>query len=349
MGLQHFVMKRMQKREDGAGTMPTPKAERQYLAKARESHESGETIYIASSPHSPTNGFEMLASKEAEMFEFPEEIRMISFRTIKYMIQMLRSRGRSFKKLVQNEDVVEIEVLENGNQELWEELKEYASEKWGIKKIGFTRIPPEFIFSGKFISYPYALVFIEEMRKDPIDKAPEHAAGVETMRVYWHLGNAVNDIARWLRKKGIKCQPNHPLDGLTVTPPLAGKAGLGWQSQFGLLITPEFGVRQRIAPIFIDKQHFKITDSLEHEWIEEYCSTCGICIEECPTEAINEKRVPYLEGIETIGALKSCIDRPKCYPYFLETTGCSVCVKVCPFSRGGGVYDELKSQFLKKK
>ena len=190
---------------------------------------------------------------------------------------------------------------------------------------------------------------IEEMRKDRIDTAPEHAAGVETMRAYWHLGKAVNDIARWLRKRGIRCQPNHPLDGLTVTPPLAGKAGLGWQNQFGLLITPEFGVRQRIAPIFIDKQHFKVTDSLEHEWIEEYCSTCGICIEECPTEAINEKRVPYLEGVETIGALKSCIDRPKCYPYFLETTGCSVCVKVCPFSRGGGVYDELKSQFHKKK
>ena len=93
---------------------------------------------------------------------------------------------------------------EKYNQDLWEELNKYALEKWGIKKIGFTHIPPELIFSGRFISYPYALIFIEEMRKDRIDKAPELAAGVETMRVYWHLGNAVNDIARWLRKKGIK-------------------------------------------------------------------------------------------------------------------------------------------------
>ena len=345
MGLQSFVMKRMQKR---GSAQPTPKAERKYLTKARESHESGETTYIASSPRSPTNGFEMLARKEADMFEFPEEIRMISRKTIRYMIRMLRARSRSFKNLFQNEDIVEIEVLKNGNQELWEDLKDYALKKWGIIKIGFTRIPPEFIFSGRFISYPYALVFIEEMRKECIDEAPEHAAGIETMRVYWHLGNAVNDIARWLRKRGIRCQPNHPLDGLTVTPPLAGKAGLGWQSQFGLLITPEFGVRQRIAPIFIDKPHFNITDSLEHQWIEEYCSTCGICIEECPTEAINEKKIPYLEGVETIGALKSCIDRPKCYPYFLETTGCSICVKVCPFSQGGGIYEKLKSQYLKK-
>ncbi len=87
-------------------------------------------------------------------------------------------------------------------------------------------------------------------------------AGVETIRVYAKLGKAMNDIARWLRSKGIKCQPNHPVGGLVLFPALAAKAGMGWQRKMGLLITPEFGVRQRLAAIFIDKAYFKFTDSL---------------------------------------------------------------------------------------
>ncbi len=157
------------------------------------------------------------------------------------------------------------------------------------------------------------------MKKNEIEKAPEIGAGIETMRVYWHLGKAIHDIAHWLRKKGIKCQDNHPLDGLTLTPPLAAKAGMGWRGKMELLITPEFGPRQRIAPIFIDKPYFNYTDSREHAWIEKYCRSCGSCQKNCPTNAIRDEFVPYLEGIESIGALKSCIDKNKCYPYFQET------------------------------
>jgi len=130
-------------------------------------------------------------------------------------------------------------------KELWTQLQSYAKEKWDIVKIGFTELPSSLVFKNKIVLFRYVLVFMQEMKKERIDKAPGFEAGDETMRVYASLGETVNDVADWLRSKGIRCQSNHPMGGLVCPPPLAGKAGMGWQGKQGILITPEFGPRQR--------------------------------------------------------------------------------------------------------
>ena len=226
------------------------------------------------------------------------------------------------------------------NKKLWTELEEY-SKKWNLGKIGFTKLPTQLIFKDKSVLFKYALVFIQEMEKNKINQAPDLVAGKEVMRVYKTLGLAVNDIARWLRLKGIRCQSNHPLGGLVNTPPLAGKAGLGWQGNNGLLITPQFGQRQRIAPIFIENKIFEFTDSDEHRWIEDFCKTCRLCQRECPTHAIFDEKVVSISDVSGIGCTKTCIDLNKCFPYFFSTLGCSICVKVCPFSKNPEVYYKL--------
>ena len=229
------------------------------------------------------------------------------------------------------------------NIDLWEELQEYAREKWGIMKIGFTELPTELIFRNKMVLFRHALVFMQEMKKHKIDKAPGIKASDETIRVYAELGKAVADIADWLRSKGIRSQAVHPLGGLVCTPPLAGKAGMGGQGMNGILITPEFGPRQRLAPVFIEGKIFNYTDNNEHAWIEKYCKTCRICQKECPVDAIlNEKQIS-VDNIPGIGTLRSCIDREKCFPYFAKTLGCSICIKVCPFSNGKNTYERLKN------
>ncbi|MFX1349636.1 MAG: hypothetical protein ACFE92_13285, partial [Promethearchaeota archaeon] len=42
------------------------------------------------------------------------------------------------------------------NLKLWQELNEYASEKWDIIKIGFTELPTQLIFKEKFVLFRYA-------------------------------------------------------------------------------------------------------------------------------------------------------------------------------------------------
>lgn len=272
--------------------------------------------------------------------------------TVKNFIGILGARNRSFTDISDYlENIEKMGRVDNDpkkyldhypNYEIWQAVTEYAWGKWQVT-LGFTEVPAEIIFKNKAILFKYALVAIQEMDKDKVNTAPELDAGEEVLAVYHSLGIAVNDIARWLRKTyGIHCQANHPLGGLVSTVPLAVKAGMGWCGSNGLLITPEYGQRQRIAPIFIEAPIFKFTDSDKHRWIEAFCGLCLRCHKACPTGAIFEERMIGTETIDGVGSIITCIDREKCFPYFNQTLGCSICVKVCPFSKANGTYDHLK-------
>ena len=257
------------------------------------------------------------------------------------MLTILRGMNASWKevdKMIENWAPIPFEP----KLELWDELNEFVKSKWDDVFIGFTELPSEMIFKGKYTLFKYAIVVAQEMKKDKIDKAPEYQAGKEVMRVYGSLGIVVNDIANWLRKKGIRCQSNHPLGGLTNTTSLAGKAGMGWQGMNGLLITPQYGQRVRLAPVFIEHPYFDYTDNLDHVWIEEYCELCRRCEKECPQKAIYIEKVVRIKNVPGIGKMSTCIDRDLCFEYFWKTMGCSVCVKVCPFSRAGDTYEKLR-------
>ena len=231
---------------------------------------------------------------------------------------------------------------------LWNDLNNFVMKTWDDVGVGFTELPRQMIFQGKFTLFRYALVVTQEMKKDKIDYAPGFQAGQEVMRVYGSLGLVVNQIARWLRKKGVRCQSNHPMGGLVNTPSLAGKAGMGWQGRSGLLISPEFGPRVRLAPVFIEHKYFEFTDNRLHDWIEEYCELCQRCEKECIAQAIYSKKVVNIDKVPGVGAIRTCIDRENCFEYFRKTMGCSICVKVCPFSNGGNTWEKLKAVVEKR-
>ncbi len=320
---------------------------------------------ITSDENSTQEGFEYLYKnyKKSELFK-PEttdsKIRRrntygkYGFKIFNAMVKSYSDINPYLSEVEQKEHFSPInQVLQNiiglyPNKELWSNLQKYAEKKWEIIKIGFTELPESLIFKNKMVLFRYVLVFMQEMKKNKIDKAPNIEASDETMRVYAALGEAVNDIANWLRSKGIRSQSNHPMGGLVCTPPLAGKAGMGWQGKQGILITPEFGPRQRLAPIFIKEKIFEFTDSKEHRWIEEYCVTCDLCQKNCPGKAVYTEKKVTIENIPTIGAMKTCIDNAKCYPFFLKNMGCSICIAVCPFSEGQIIYSKLKKYVEKK-
>ena len=328
-----------------------------YLSKTRNDPD-----IIKASDNSPTFGFlkirnlllqnpmdriKYLNVKEHMADRFGWKDKWAQLRTIPQMVGAVRGMLWQFRKLISNKSVVSRQFSPSEAGQLWNELKTYVLKKWGIVNIGFTFVPHELIFKDRFILFPYALVLIYEMKKKRIKQAPRAIAGFETYRTYKSLGKAVLDIGKWLRKRGIKCQPNHPLGGLVSYVPLAGKAGLGWQGMNGLLITPEFGQSQRIAPIYVEKPIFPFTDSTEHAWIEEYCKTCKLCQKYCPPDAIQETKVVYKTNVETIGRLARCLDPIKCHPQFVKMAGCSICVKVCPFSAGEGIYNKIKARMEK--
>jgi len=216
------------------------------------------------------------------------------------------------------------------------DFEKYA-KSLGIGAIGYVQLPRELIFKDRAVLYDKAIVFLKEMDKDKIDRAPSVATFRMVFETYDSLGKLVNTLTSDLRQKGYGAQGGHPLGGLVLYPPLAVAAGLGWMGRHGLLITPQFGPRQRIAAIFTSIENLPIAENNPHSWISGFCDKCGRCIRTCPPKAIREDPVIHESG------RKTHIIREKCLPVFVNQEGCTVCVKECSFSRRS--YDDIHKSF----
>lgn len=222
------------------------------------------------------------------------------------------------------------------------ELKEFEdfAKELGIGAIGYTKLPHKLIFKERAVLYDNVIVLTMEMDKEAISKAPSVDTFKMVMSTYDTLGIITNSLAKKLRDMGFQAQASHPLGGLVLYPPLAVEAGLGWFGRQGLLITPEFGPRQRIAAIFVNIDNLPISKENKHSWIGEFCMQCGKCARACPSKAILERPIEYKSG------RKTTISREKCLPIFVKQEGCTVCVKECVFSKTN--YHDLYKKFERK-
>ncbi|MFX1510952.1 MAG: [Fe-S]-binding protein [Promethearchaeota archaeon] len=224
----------------------------------------------------------------------------------------------------------------DAHQEFLEQLQDY-SQSLGVSQFGFVKLPQDLIFQQYGVLYDNAIILAMEMSKEKINKAPSQATMNMVFGTYDELGKAANRIASFLREQGYAAQADHPLGGLVLFPPLAQKAGIGWVGKHGLLITRDFGPRVRLAAVYTSIENLPIADSNDHEWIADYCNICGICIKQCPPKAILEDAILHDSGRITN------ISQQDCFEYFAQYYGCSVCVKVCPFSKSSDAYERLKA------
>jgi len=208
----------------------------------------------------------------------------------------------------------------------------------GVSSIGYTRLPGRWVFQGKGVLYPNAIVLTMEMDAEGINSAPSVACMRTVMETYRDLGRINNQLAAYLREEGYGAHAGHPLNGLALYPPLAEMAGLGWMGLNGLIITPEHGPRVRLGAVFTSIENLPFNEGNEHRWVREFCDRCRICHRECPPGAFYEHPVEHDDGRVTY------VDNSLCFPYFNEYHGCSVCVKVCPFNRQP--YERIKAGFL---
>ena len=207
----------------------------------------------------------------------------------------------------------------------------------GVNQIGFSPVPQEWVFKHLAIRYTQAVVLVMEMDKARMDLAPNPDTAVMVHETYNQLGQAANQIADWLRKQGYAAHAGHPLGGFALYPPMAQKAGLGWRGINGLLITPEYGPRVRLAAVFTEIENLPIYEGNEHAWVLEFCESCKRCIRDCPPDAFYDEPTQHKNGLITV------LDNEKCFPYFAKNHGCSVCIKVCPFNQQS--YDKIKTEF----
>lgn len=255
--------------------------------------------------------------------------------TMRPMISNIKNIHKSYDSLRENSEKPKEEITDA----ILEELKKFG-KKHGIVNLGFTKLPHHLIFKEKAVLHDNAIVLVLEMDKDKIAKSPSRETVGMVMNTYNNLGIAANKIAKFLRNHGYSAHASHPLGGIVLYPPLASSAGLGWHGRHGLLITPEFGPRVRLAAVFTNITNLPYAEENPHSWIPKQCETCGKCIKSCPPKSLYEQPIIKENGLKTHN------DSTKCFPYFTGNYGCSICIKVCPFSTTG--YKKLHEKIMKK-
>ena len=205
----------------------------------------------------------------------------------------------------------------------------------GADEIGFAPVPQEWVFQDTAIRYTQAIVLMMEMDKERMDLAPNRDTAVMVHETYNQLGQVSNKIADWLRERGYAAHAGHPLGGMALYPPMAQAAGLGWRGVSGLVITPQFGPRVRLAAVFTEIENLPVYEGDEHAWVLDFCESCQRCIRDCPPGAFYDEPIHHDNGLVTV------LDNGKCFPYFLTYHGCSICIKVCPFNTRS--YESLKA------
>jgi ferredoxin len=222
--------------------------------------------------------------------------------------------------------------------EFLNDLRAFAKSH-GVDPLEFVKLPRDLIFQHMGVLYDNAVILAMEMSQELIDKAPSQDTMNMVFETYDELGIAANKIAEFLREKGFGAQADHPLGGLVLFPPLAQKAGIGFVGKHGLLITPEFGSRVRLAAVYTSIENLPFAEQNDHSWIADYCSSCGLCIRGCPPRAILNESIVHDTGQTTN------IKQAECFEYFLLNYACSLCIKVCPFSKKS--YSDIKTSFEK--
>ncbi len=270
---------------------------------------------VGPAPDSPVR-FEIMAEAMKRGYRPPR-----SLRAMPHIRASLLGIRRSLQTLEENPSRPQIRIPAPGLSE----LEAYARSQ-GVDDIGYACLDETLVFQRKAVLHPNAIVLTMEMDKDRIDTSPSQRSFIEVHQTYHHLGRAANRIAAWLRERGYSAHAGHPLMGLALYPPLAQRAGLGWRGLHGLIITPRFGPRVRLAAVFTSIDNLPFGRENPYGWIEEYCALCKLCVEECPPQAICERPVARANGLVT------CVADDKCFAYFAENYGCSICIRVCPFN-----------------
>ncbi|TCX53505.1 reductive dehalogenase [Dehalobacter sp. 14DCB1] len=221
-----------------------------------------------------------------------------------------------------------------------------AAKFFGASLVGITPYDERWVFSKVFDMqkldsvpnvFPFqptnAIVLALEMDYQAFEAAPTSLELAATGNIYSNMGVLVNKLSHFIRSLGYQTIPCGNDTALSV--PMAIQAGLGELSRIGILITPEFGPRQRLCKIFTDLP--LAVDKPITFGVKEFCMNCKKCADACPSQAISHDKEPSFVAATpstNAGVKRWALNADKCLKQWGEAgTDCGVCIKVCPYNK----------------
>jgi len=172
-----------------------------------------------------------------------------------------------------------------------------------------------------------AIAFEEDY--DGIMNSPGKLASAAVGDGYSRMAVTAYKLAEFIRALGYNALPAGNGVGLSI--PIAIDAGLGELGRNGLLITPKYGPRVRLAKVITDMP--LIPDSPISFGVKEFCEGCMLCAIDCPSDSISKESMTW-EGKSVSnnhGAHKWYVQPESCYDY--NGFSCSNCKRNCPFNK----------------
>ncbi len=193
---------------------------------------------------------------------------------------------------------------------------------------GVAQMQPDWLYDDQSTDLPTVIVLGLAHDYDELRHVPEMRGGKDVTRQYVRAAEGAKKVAAWLRGEGYRAEAvTGPMTGKILLIPPAIECGFGELGKHGSIINPEFGSGFRLGAVLTDAP-FATTDR-QTFGIDDFCSRCRVCENACPPMAIGPDK-------QTVrGEQKWYVDFDKCIPFFAETSGCAICIAVCPWTRPG--------------
>ena len=162
-----------------------------------------------------------------------------------------------------------------------------------------------------------------------IQNSPGRLASAAVGDGYSRMAVTSSTLADFIRGLGYRALPAG--NGVGPSIPIAIDAGLGQVGRLGLLMTPKYGPRVRLAKVITDMPLVP-NDPIDFG-VTEFCDVCMLCADECPSESITAgPRTWEGESVSNNpGVLKWYITPESCYDF--NGFSCSNCKRCCPFNK----------------
>ena len=232
-------------------------------------------------------------------------------------------------------------------RQITRDLKKVATF-FGASKIGVCRLDRDWVYSAAFPlrdqksvpnelpdAYQFAVAIAVEMDYEAIRCSPASPSSAATGLGYSKMAFIAGLLAHYIRGLGYSAVACGNDTACSI--PIAIDAGLGELARNGLLITPEFGPRVRLAKVLTD---LPLTADRPIEFgVWNFCMKCEKCAEKCPSKSISfgppTDRPNNISNRE--GVLRWPINAETCLAFWAANgTDCSNCIQTCPFNKPAG-------------
>ncbi len=212
---------------------------------------------------------------------------------------------------------------------------------YGADLVGICELSQRWVYSHYFdretgsysaldIPYKYAIVMGVAMKWEGIKESPGLEASAATALGYSRMAEVAPSLAKYIRGLGYPAMPSGNDTAQSI--PLAIDAGLGELGRNGLLVTPEFGPRQRICKVLTD---LPLTPDQPIDFgLQAFCERCFVCAHVCPAKAVRsgDRTTEQTSISNRPGILRWPVNVAKCYIFWQENgTDCANCVAHCPW------------------